>query len=127
MKDTVETVKADLAAGGYRPPTAKQLKFARAIARALAIEMPAERTRQSLFLFIREHRPEFDRMQREDAELKYRYKVYSAQARRRARERSEHPQGCRFDWTDTIDDPQEDQDMFWAMGGDPMTGCLGDD
>lgn len=78
-----------------RPPTEKQLKFASAIAARLGIEMPAERTRQSLFLFIRDNEPEF-------------------------RQRRPH-------WTDMIDDPQEDRDMFWAMGGDPMTGCLGDD
>lgn len=84
-----------------RPPTEKQLKFATAIAARLDIEMPVERTRQSLFLFIREHRPRFDEKQRE--------------SRR-----------CGHSWLDMLD-PQEDQDMFWAMGGDPMTGCLGDD
>ena len=77
-----------------RPPTEKQLKFAGAIAARLGIEMPAERTRQSLFMFIRDNEPEF-------------------------RRRRPH-------WTDMLD-PEEDRDMFWAMGGDPMTGCLGDD
>lgn len=44
-----------------RPPTEKQLKFADAIAARLGIELPAEKTRQSLFLFIRDNEPEFRR------------------------------------------------------------------
>ena len=83
------------------PPTEKQMKFAEIIAAALNIKLPQEKTRQSLFLFIREHRPRFDKEQKE--------------FRR-----------CSHDWTDMLD-PEEDRDMFWAMGGDPMTGCLGDD
>jgi hypothetical protein len=31
-----------------------------------------------------------------------------------------------WNWLDCLD-REEDADMFWAMGGDPMTGCLGDD
>ena len=81
-----------------RPPTEKQLKFATAIAEALGIELPAEKTRQSLFLFIRDNRPEFDEKQKKP----------------------------RCSWLDCLD-REEDADMFWAMGGDPMTGGLADD
>lgn len=44
-----------------RPPTERQVKFASAIAERLDIRLPRVRTRQSLFLFIRDNRPEFDR------------------------------------------------------------------
>lgn len=81
-----------------RPPTEKQLKFATAIAEALHIRMPFERTRQSLFLFIRDNRPKFD----------------------------ERLKKTRWNWLDCLD-REEDADMFWAMGGDPMTGGLADD
>lgn len=84
-----------------RPPTEKQMKFAEIIAAALRIKLPQEKTRQSLFLFIRDNRPRFDKEQKESRRSSY-------------------------DWSDMLD-PEEDRDMFWAMGGDPMTGCLGDD
>lgn len=81
-----------------KPPTEKQMKFAEIIAAALNIKLPQEKTRQSLFLFIRDNRPKFDEKQKK----------------------------TRWNWLDCLD-PEEDRDMFWAMGGDPMTGCLGDD
>lgn len=51
----------DLKEGWQRPPTEKQVKFAFAIAERLNMRLPRIRTRQSLFLFIRDNRPEFDR------------------------------------------------------------------
>ena len=39
-----------------RPPTEKQLKYATAIAERLKICLPPVRTRQSLFLFIRDNK-----------------------------------------------------------------------
>lgn len=42
-------------------PTKKQLEFASAISKSLGIELPKDKTRQSLFLFIRDNRPEYDR------------------------------------------------------------------
>lgn len=80
-----------------RDPTDKQMRFASAIAETLGIELPAEKTRQSLFLFIRDNKPEYD-------------------ARQRA---------SRVDWTECLD-REEDCDMAEAMGIDLMTGCLDD-
>lgn len=44
-----------------RPATEAQKKFAEAIAKELSIDLPKEVTRQSLFLFIRDNRPAFDK------------------------------------------------------------------
>ena len=49
--------------GGLRPPTERQLKFAVAIAESLHVRLPQIQTRQTLFLFIRDHRPRFDELQ----------------------------------------------------------------
>lgn len=46
-----------------KPPTEKQLSFAKIISTELMVELPEEKTRQSLFLFIRDNRPEFDAIQ----------------------------------------------------------------
>lgn len=48
-----------------REPTEKQVRFAEAISAALGLPMPKERTRQSLFLFIRDNRAEYDAMRTE--------------------------------------------------------------
>lgn len=45
-----------------RPPTEKQIRFASAIAERLHICLPWNRTRQSLFLFIRDNRDRFERL-----------------------------------------------------------------
>ena len=79
-----------------KPPTDNQMQFALEIANALGIEIPTEKTRQSLFLFIRDNKPEYD-------------------ARRRA---------CGL-WAECLD-RDEDCDMAEAMGIDLLTGCLGD-
>ena len=44
-----------------RPATEAQKKFAEAIAKELSIDLPKEVTRQSLFIFIRDNRPAFDK------------------------------------------------------------------
>ena len=44
-----------------RAPTGRQVSFARAISAALGIALPELWTRQSLFLFIRDNRPRFER------------------------------------------------------------------
>lgn len=49
-----------------RDPTDKQIQFATAIAKALRIELPVERTRQSLFLFIRDYKPTYDAIKQAD-------------------------------------------------------------
>ena len=43
-----------------KPPTDKQKEFAREIGRVLGISLPEPQTRQSLFLFIRAHKPAFE-------------------------------------------------------------------
>jgi hypothetical protein len=86
-----------------RPATEAQKKFAEAIAKELSIDLPKEVTRQSLFLFIRDNRPKFDEMQKNKRMQKK----------------------TRWNWLDCLD-RDEDADMFWALGGDPVTGCLGD-
>lgn len=51
-----------------KAPTDRQMQFASAIAEALGMELPAEKTRQSLFLFIRDNRPKYDARQRTSCE-----------------------------------------------------------
>lgn len=43
------------------PPTKKQIDFASAIAKSLGVELPNPQTKQSLFLFIKENRPKFEK------------------------------------------------------------------
>lgn len=43
------------------PPTKKQIEFASAIAKSLGVVLPDPQTRQSLFLFIKENRPKFEK------------------------------------------------------------------
>lgn len=43
-----------------RNPTDRQMQFASTIARTLGIELPVEKTRQSLFLFIRDNKSKFE-------------------------------------------------------------------
>ena len=47
-----------------KPPTEKQLEFGKKIAELLGINLPQEKTRQSMFLFIRDNKPKFDEMQK---------------------------------------------------------------
>lgn len=44
-----------------KAPTDRQLKFAIAISSFLSVPLPPVQTRQALFLFIRDNRPEFDK------------------------------------------------------------------
>lgn len=97
-----------------KPPTEKQMKFAEIIASSLMINLPQEKTRQSLFLFIRDNRPKFDEMQKK------------TKTKRKETEMKMQKKTRWWNWLDCLD-REEDADMFWAMGGDPMTGCLGDD
>ena len=43
-------------------PTEKQVKFAEAISAVIGLPIPEERTRQSLFLFIRDNKAKYDAM-----------------------------------------------------------------
>lgn len=45
-----------------RPPTEAQIRFATAIAERLHICLPGDRTRQSMFLFIRDNVDRFNRL-----------------------------------------------------------------
>lgn len=85
-------------APGPRPPTEKQVKFAEAIASELCIKLPAIRTRQSLFLFIRDNRPNYDN-------------------RIRLRRKWENPEPI---------DVNEDWYRMTAEGLDPATGGFAD-
>lgn len=87
-----------------RPPTEKQVKFAEAIASELCIKLPAIRTRQSLFLFIRDNRPKYDVAlhNRRVESIAY---------------HSEDPEPI---------DPDEDAMMMEAYGLDPHTGGFAD-
>lgn len=89
---------ADLKEKRQRPPTERQVEFASAIAERLNIRLPRIRTRQSLFLFIRDNRPKFEKSQAEKG----------------------------WNWTDCLD-REEDADMAEAMGIDILTGGLDDD
>ena len=88
------------------PPTEKQISFANAISSELGVGLPKEKTRQSLFLFIQEHRPAYDNRMLE-------------RSRKHTRRRRS------FDWSGVID-RDDDLDMADALGIDIMTGCLGD-
>lgn len=48
-----------------REPTEKQVQLAEAISAVLGMKMPEEMTRQSLFLFIRDNKAEYDAMRTE--------------------------------------------------------------
>lgn len=48
-----------------REPTEKQVQLAEAISAVLGLKMPEEMTRQSLFLFIRDNKAEYDAMRTE--------------------------------------------------------------
>lgn len=48
-----------------REPTEKQMRLAEAISAVLGLKMPKEMTRQSLFLFIRDNKAEYDVMRTE--------------------------------------------------------------
>lgn len=90
-----------------KDPTDKQMQFATSIAETLGIELPAERTRQSLFLFIRDNMPRFKQKRSMDR--------HNARVHAVAYE-SENPAGVdESDWA-----------FMDAMGIDSLTGCLGD-
>ena len=61
-----------------REPTEKQVQLAEAISAVLGLKMPEEMTRQSLFLFIRDNKAEYDAMQTEC--LDQDYDCYMAEA-----------------------------------------------
>lgn len=44
-----------------RPPTEKQERLAEMIHKATGVNLPDEKTRQSLFIYIRDNKPEFDK------------------------------------------------------------------
>lgn len=85
------------------------MQFASTIANALGIELPAERTRQSLFLFIRDHKPLFEK--------KIQVKRRNARVHAVAYE-SEAP--------DEDPDPDNDWAFMDASGIDPLTGGFED-
>lgn len=91
-----------------RQPTEKQMKFAGAIADKLNMELPATRTRQTLFLFIR------------DNVNAYRKEV---RGQRRLSGR-----GFRAEDADAPDpiDPDEDWYQMTGEGLDPATGGFDD-
>jgi len=94
-------------APGPRPPTERQVKFAGAIADALGIELPEKKTRQSLFLFIRDHRPQFEEKRSVD---RHNARVYAMAYE------SENPDN----------DPDNDETLMDAFGLDPWTGGFAD-
>lgn len=94
---------------GKRPPTEKQILFARAISTTLDVDLPEELTRQSLFLFIRDNRPKYDET------IKARKECRAKQARMR-RERED---------PDPID-VDEDWYQMTGEGLDPATGGFDD-
>ena len=60
-----------------RDPSKAQVKFARAIADRLGIALPDPATRQSLFIFIRDHRPEFDKQRLKESFERHNARVAS--------------------------------------------------
>lgn len=96
-------------APGPRPPTEKQVKFAEAIADVLCVELPAVRTRQTMFLFIRDNRPKYDET------IKARKEGRAKLARMRRK------------WEDPDPiDPDEDWYQMTGEGLDPATGGFAD-
>jgi len=49
-----------------RDPTRAQLRFATAISKKLGVAMPDILTRQSLFVYIKNYRPEFDKQREKE-------------------------------------------------------------
>lgn len=98
-------------APGPRSPTEKQVKFAKAIAAELAIELPAVKTRQSLFLYIRDNRPKYDELMR----LRREGRAKLARMRRK--------------WDNPDPDPIDPDEDWYQMTGeglDPATGGFDD-
>lgn len=98
-------------ASGPRSPTEKQVKFAKAIAAELAIELPAVKTRQSLFLYIRDNRPKYDELMR----LRREGRAKLARMRRK--------------WDNPDPDPIDVDEDWYHMTGeglDPATGGFDD-
>ena len=83
------------------------MQFAAAIAKALRIDLPAERTRQSLFLFIRDHRPLFEEKKLVD---RHNARVYAVAYE------SENPDN----------DSDNGGTLMDAFGLDPWTGGFAD-
>lgn len=50
-----------------RDPTRAQIRFATAISEKIGVAMPDIRTRQSLFIYIRTYRPEFEKQRRKES------------------------------------------------------------
>lgn len=48
-----------------RPPTASQERFAEIIRQVTGVKLPDELTRKSLFLYIRDNKPAYDKITRE--------------------------------------------------------------
>lgn len=92
-----------------KPLTEAQVKFAEAIASELCIKLPAVRTRQTMFLFIRDNKPRFLEKQSID-----RHNARVADVARFADDPSQP------------DDPDGDVCMMEAMGLDPYTGGFED-
>lgn len=82
-----------------KDPTSKQMEFAAEISRVLEIPMPEVKTRQSLFLFIRDNKPKFDAAM-------------------------SHQRDCFDNEFDT--DPDQDYYYMTVLGLDPYTGSLND-
>lgn len=95
-----------------RPPTEKQVKFAEAIADTLCVELPAVRTRQTMFLFIRDNRPKYDET------MKARREGHAELAR--MRRKWDNP-----DYPDPID-ADEGWYQMDSYGLDPATGGFAD-
>ena len=91
------------------PPTEKQIKYAEAISSSLGVPLPKELTRQSLFLFIKSNKQEFDRMTTISA------------MHLTTTHLSEMPKYL----DDGIDQYDDDcDDMFDILGPDPILGGL---
>ena len=61
----VEVSKVSIEDNEARPATKEQIKFGMAIASKLNINLPDKKTRQSMFLFIKEHVNEFYKKKQE--------------------------------------------------------------
>lgn len=94
-----------------RDPSRAQIRFAEAISLKLGIAMPDICTRQSLFIYIRDHRQEFDKQK-----MKERCERHNARVAAIAYESENEDIGQDFPEYPTMED----------MGLDPYTGGFAD-
>ena len=108
-KEKIQDFPYHSKSSSFHAPSEKQLSFAKKISDKLKKELPDVKTRQSLFIFIRDNVGKYRRIKDEEYEKWQKNK----------------PKWLRLD-DPSFDDFDEDSDFMWVSGYDPYTGGVGD-